>query len=72
MTSAVVLNMQGIAKRFGTVQALRNVSLSARNGEVTAEGIAIVFVASHEGDFLDRRPHVDAARWRLGRGAPGR
>ena len=36
MTSAVVLHMQGIAKRFGAVQALRDVALSARSGEVLA------------------------------------
>jgi L-arabinose transport system ATP-binding protein len=36
MTGTAVLHMQGIAKRFGAVQALRDVSLSARSGEVLA------------------------------------
>jgi L-arabinose transport system ATP-binding protein len=36
MSGATLLHMQGIAKRFGAVQALRAVSLSARAGEVLA------------------------------------
>jgi ABC-type sugar transport system ATPase subunit len=36
MSDTVVLKMAGVAKRFGPVQALRGVSLSARRGEVLA------------------------------------
>ena len=31
----VVLSLQGVSKRFGTVQALRDVSLECRAGEMT-------------------------------------
>jgi L-arabinose transport system ATP-binding protein len=36
MDDGVVLRMEGVAKRFGPVQALRGVSLAARRGEVLA------------------------------------
>src|SRR5881397_1372569 len=38
MTSAspIVLSLQGVSKRFGTVQALRDVSVECRSGEIHA------------------------------------
>lgn len=36
MTEEIVLNLESVAKRFGAVQALRGVTLSARAGEVLA------------------------------------
>src|SRR5256714_11682598 len=59
--SSVVLSLQGISKHFGTVQALRDVSVECRTGEIhavvgengsgksTLLGIASGFLAPDEG-----------------------
>src|SRR5438477_10156721 len=36
LTAPVVLSLQGVSKRFGTVQALRDVSVECRAGEIHA------------------------------------
>src|SRR5947207_9414083 len=72
----VVLSLHGVSKRFGTVQALQDVSVECRAGEIhavvgengsgksTLLGIASGFLAPDEGTVeIGGRPlqHADAA-----------
>src|SRR2546423_10844067 len=71
--SSVVLSLQGISKHFGTVQALRDVSVECRAGEIhavvgengsgksTLLGIASGYLASDEGTVeIGGRPRLPA------------
>ena len=71
--SPLVLSLRGVSKAFGAVQALRDVSVDCRAGEIhalvgengsgksTLLGIASGFVASGRGSRRDRRPTPPAA-----------